>query len=179
MSVVLAAPACESATAAPPKGRDVCAGSATIPNGFVPYERPARHFSIALPRLPKKGAPADEESETVLMVYEGDAVYLVHRGDFVLEVPAAKTEWALDKLRDGAASNVKGRVEREEPIRCGSYAGREVVIASAKGEAVCRARLFVAGSESFLVSFTSTPSAAKSPRAQAFLDTFRVLKAKP
>src|SRR4051812_36821095 len=109
MAVLLSAPIYHSPTAArPPDARDVCAESTGVPKGFVRYERPAGHFSVALPRLPNRAAQADQESATKVVVYEGGAVYTAYRlAAFSVEAPASTTEWALDTMRDGAVSGGK------------------------------------------------------------------------
>jgi hypothetical protein len=172
-------PAQAAPAAAPAAGRSVpCTGDVSLPKGFSAFSSATLGASVALPGKPMESTvqvatPAGTMPlHSALLVREPRA-YVLARFDLpdaaIMPSPEHLFAWA----RDGAISNVQGSLEREEPIECAGFPGREMVVLSQDRTMATRARVVLAGRTLYQVLAIVKNGDQEKPEVAAFLDTFR------
>lgn len=146
---------------------------------WVEYQAPDGSFSVRFP----------DESPSVREMFPGNVTrtdYSVFKGDntFMITVyvrPQYDPEKAAALLKDypnPESGGVKGRVVSTSSLRMAGYPGREVRIEGAvKGGSVVQiVRAYVAKGRMFLVTVATAPNERLSRDAEAFLDSFKILR---
>jgi hypothetical protein len=76
----------------------------------------------------------------------------------------------------GAASNVKGKVRTDQPIKLGAVAGRDVLIDIPSDKAAAHLRVFFVGDKQFQVMVVGAKGRETAKPAMDFLGSFKLAK---
>jgi len=101
-------------------------------------------------------------------VRAADSVFGVGYADY----PALDEE-TLDKIRDGLARNLGGRVVEEQRLLAAGLTGREFT--AANGSKILRARLLIGGTRLYQLALIGEGNAVPAADADLFLSSFRPL----
>ncbi len=140
-------------------------------------------FSVLLPGEPKpyKVILNTDFGQTYLYVYMLDNkdgfVYSVSYVDYPFGVFQEKSiSRILDDARDGAVRNVRGRLLSESSASIKEYPGREVMVESATGGAIVKARFFLVNHRLYQLSVTASKERSSSNNFRRFLDSFKLIE---
>jgi hypothetical protein len=116
------------------------------------------------------------DAKMIMLEVPGAAFYALAFVDYPKDkVGDAKPDGLLDGARDGAVSNVKGKLASETKISMNGYPGRELKI-EAPGDLALHARLYMV-KERLYQSLVVMPKAKEaSGDSKKFLDSFKFQK---
>jgi hypothetical protein len=82
----------------------------------------------------------------------------------------------LDRARDGAVSNSKGKLREEKRLNVGDASARRLVIEAPDGKHAAVALIVLSGNRYYQVTAVAPIGQENSPDMQRFLDSFTLLK---
>jgi hypothetical protein len=144
------------------------------------YTSPDGQFKVLFPGKPK------EETQLGIgglmkkvSVSRRDGAYVVTAQEVKIAPDAAPAvlEDRLDGVRNGAVSNIRGKLLREEKITlAGRYPGRDIVAEMPEQVGLLRDRLYLVGDRLYQVMVMGRREWVESPDAQRFLDSFTLTR---
>ena len=109
-------------------------------DGWIDFKSAEGRFSAQFPMAPQTETMPTPTAignidQKMFTVTKGDAYYAVAIADYPEElVKKGDTAGMLDGARDGAVSNVNGKLEKEEQVEVEGYPGRKIhVVATVQG----------------------------------------------
>lgn len=136
-------------------------------------------FKVSMPGAPKQNK-LDTESDFgkgvlyMNVVVAGKTMYAANYSDFPAEVKKATLKQVYDSSRDGAVTNMDGKLVSEKDVKLGEHPGREIRIDVAEGKRLFRVRVYLVDQRLYQVVVFGTPEAATSKEADKFLDSFKL-----
>src|SRR5262249_27644041 len=108
----------------------------------------------------------------------GGTMYGANYSDFPAKIKKVPIKQLLDSSRDGAVTNLRGKLAGEKDIKLGKYFGREGQIEVSGGKRLFRARVFLVEQRLYQVVIFGTKKAGTSKLADRFLDSFKLVHRK-
>lgn len=131
-------------------------------------------FSVALPRAPRPmqqpiETPNGEVLLTGYMVEYTDAAFAIFYSP--MSAPDSSDE-TLDRARDGAVSNLGGKLLAEQRLTVAGLPARDLRIATADGSTTVVSRLILAGDRMYQLTTVMPNANAEHPAIGWFLGSF-------
>ena len=156
-------------------------GCGLIGGGWGRYTSIEGGFSVLLPAEPKpqKIILDSDFGQTYLYMYMLDNkdgfVYSASYVDYPLGVFQEKSvAQILDDARDGAVRNVRGKLLSESSISIKKHPGREIMVESATGKAIVKAKIFLINHRLYNLNATASKEMSSSNNFRRFLDSFEI-----
>ena len=142
-------------------------------------------FSVTVPTEPK------EETESVdtrlgkidihmFTTEDGNTAYMIGYSDYPEDIIKQNDpQKLLDGGRDGAVSNVNGKLDSELKIDLDGNPGRALVISAKAGndqDATIKARIYLVGNRLYQVMMVAPKGEVSSSEMDEFLKSFKLLK---
>ena len=135
-------------------------------------------FTVLMPGTPKQDM-AETESDFgkgvlhLNVAQAGPTMYGANYCDFPAAVKKAPLKQVFDSSRDGAVTNLEGKLVSEKDVKLGEYPGREIRIDVAGGKRLFRVRVFLVDQRLYQVVVFGTKDEATSKESDKFLDSFK------
>ena len=141
------------------------------------YSYPADGFSASYPSAPnlqKQNVPTDAGSFELraYLAQEGEAALFVGVCDYGSAVAGRSSDTVLEGAKEGAVSNVKGRLISEKKITLGTYPGVEFEAENSTTH--FSARVYLVGTTLYQ-TLTAAPLGQPYPGTTRFLDSFQLI----
>ena len=137
-------------------------------------------FSLQVPGTPK------EQKETVktqagdidlhlFLLEQKEIAYMVGYSDYPEPlIKQAEPEAILDGARNGAVSNVNGKLLSERAVSLEGHKGREIKVKTEKG--VIKARIFLVEARLYQLMTVTAKEKTFAENTKRFFDSFKLLK---
>lgn len=139
-------------------------------------------FRVAMPNTPtqtkKTVKTATGELTVTILAAEGrnDSLFVVSYSDIPeADLKQGSLAKRLAQARDGAVSNVGGKLREEKTIALDGHPGRQIVIEK-DGSVIAKMRIFLVKRRLYQVMVLGSASVFSSKEVEMFLDSFRLNK---
>jgi hypothetical protein len=156
-----------------------------VQSGWMTFSAPDARFSVLLPKEPTLQVVSHPENAKLTHNRYSDTeagyAFVIEYFDDVVNLPPEKY---LDEVRDGVIATLKGTLIREEHIKLGENAGREIeysLTAQNGNPFIGRTRIFVVGPALYSLSFVQQRDLDKvltADAAQKYFSSFKLTPAK-
>lgn len=168
----------------PPSSLPSPSPARTLTDNWYRYQSPQGQYRAKFPAKPQEEKQAiatpQGSSELYLAIYEDPtnqrAYAISHNRVAAAAGQTLDIEKGLDASRDGIARGVDATVVQETPIRRGTYAGREIILAKAN-QMMGKARIFYTNGTLYQVFvLVQGQNLEQVPEVDAFLDSVELGK---